>query len=332
MSRTAIDLFSGAGGLSLGLRSANWHVSTAVEFDAHAAASHELNFGKTKQLCTDIRNIDFNQFRGIDLIAGGPPCQPFSVSGKRLGSEDARDMVPEFIRAVREAKPRAFLMENVAGLASAQFSDYLDARIEELQALGYCVFAKVLNAANFGVAQNRQRLFLVGLKTSAKLGAFSFPEPTHGPVAGVPFETVRRILKNVPDDTPNNAKVVFCKNPVLRKSPFAGMMFNGKGRPINLDGLSHTIPASAGGNRTHIVDKLGITKKYHAELLAGKTPRVGELEGVRRLTVRESARVQSFPDSFVFTGKQSTRYSQVGNAVPPKLAATVANSVRSVFL
>ncbi len=331
MSKNAIDLFSGAGGLSLGLKVSRWNVTAAVEFDVHAAASHELNFEKTRQLCTDVRNIDFRQFRGIDLIAGGPPCQPFSVSGKRLGSEDVRDMVPEFIRAVRESEPRAFMMENVAGLAGAQFSEYLSDRIEELQALGYCVFSKVLNAASFGVAQNRQRLFLVGLKTSAKLGVFSFPEPSHGPTSLRPYETVNKILKNVPEDTPNNAKVVFCKNPVLRASPFAGMMFNGKGRPINLDGLSHTIPASAGGNRTHIVDTLGITKKYHAELLAGKKPRVGEMEGVRRLTVRESARVQSFPDDFIFTGKQSTRYSQVGNAVPPKLAAAVAKSVAAVF-
>jgi DNA (cytosine-5)-methyltransferase 1 len=331
MSKSAIDLFSGAGGLSLGLKASRWNVTAAVEFDVNAAASHELNFEKTHQLCTDVRNIDFSQFRGIDLIAGGPPCQPFSVSGKRLGSEDVRDMVPEFIRAVRESKPRAFMMENVAGLAGAQFSDYLNDRIEELQALGYCVFSKVLNAANFGVAQNRQRLFLVGLRTSAKLGAFSFPEPSHGPDSLKPHETVKRVLKDVPEDMPNNAKVVFCKNPVLRASPFAGMMFNGKGRPINLDGLSHTIPASAGGNRTHIVDTLGFTKKYHAELLAGKKPRVGEMEGVRRLTVRESARVQSFPDDFIFTGKQSARYSQVGNAVPPKLAAAVANSVAAVF-
>jgi DNA (cytosine-5)-methyltransferase 1 len=331
MPKNAIDLFSGAGGLSLGLKQAKWSVSTAVEFDPNAAASHELNFDKTTQLCTDVRNIDFRQFKGIDMIAGGPPCQPFSVSGKRLGSEDARDMVPEFIRAVREAEPKVFMMENVAGLAGAQFSDYLQERIEEIQALGYCVFSKVLNAADFGVAQNRQRLFLVGLRTSAKLGAFSFPEPTFGPNRLWPYETVKKVLKNVPDDTPNNAKVVFCKNPVLRASPFAGMMFNGKGRPINLDGLSHTIPASAGGNRTHIVDTLGITKKYHAELLAGKKPRVGEMEGVRRLTVRESARVQSFPDDFIFSGKQSTRYSQVGNAVPPKLAAAVAESVSAVF-
>ena len=104
-------------------------------------------------------------------------------------------------------------------------------------------------------------------------------------------------------------------------------MFNGKGRPINLDGLSHTIPASAGGNRTHIVDPLGVIKKYHADLMEGKHPRVGQLGEVRRLTVRESARVQSFPDDFQFSGRQSARYSQVGNAVPPRLANAVGSAL-----
>jgi DNA (cytosine-5)-methyltransferase 1 len=189
------------------------------------------------------------------------------------------------------------------------------------------VFERVLTAADYGVPQNRQRLFLVGIRSDAQQQMFQFPKPTHGEGTGRKHVTVRQALKDAPVDTPNNAKVVYCKNPVLRASPFAGMMFNGKGRPLNFDGVAHTIPASAGGNRTHIVDPLGIIKDYHAELRAGKLPRKGELKEVRRLTVRESARLQSFPDSFDFTGRQSARYSQVGNAVPPTLAKAVAKSV-----
>lgn len=327
----AIDLFAGAGGLSQGLKDAGWAVAAAVEYDQTASETHKSNFPSTEHFCTDVREIDFKRFQGVGLIAGGPPCQPFSVSGKRLGAFDIRDMVPEFVRAVSEARPKAFMMENVAGLAGARFNHYLEEQIFSLYSLGYTVFSKVLNAGDFGVPQNRQRLFLVGLRNSAKLGAFQFPEASHGQDAPNRSVTVKEALRDVPTDTPNNAKVVFCKNPVLRKSPYAGMMFNGKGRPINLDGLSHTIPASAGGNRTHILDPLGVINDYHSDLMKGRKPRVGQLGEVRRLTVRESARIQSFPDNFKFLGKQSSRYSQVGNAVPPVLAGAVARALLDTF-
>lgn len=324
---TAIDVFAGAGGLSLGLKASGWSVEAAVEYDSSAMETHRRNFPETSHFTQDVREIDFARFRGIDLVAGGPPCQPFSVSGKRLGSFDVRDMVPEFVRAVSEAKPRAFVMENVAGLTASRFNDYLSDQIFALQSLGYAVFNKVLNAANYGVAQRRNRLFLVGIRQDQDR-LFEFPDPTHDGSSEKPYVTVTDVLKEAPDDIPNAARVVYCKNPVLRKSPFAGMLFNGKGRPLENDGLAHTIPASAGGNRTHILDRQNLVREYHTQLIAGKAPRKGVLEGVRRLTVAESARIQSFPDSFSFIGKQSARYSQVGNAVPPKLAESVCQSVK----
>lgn len=326
----AIDLFCGAGGLSLGLKNAGWNVQGAVECDRDAVLTHRRNFPSSQHIGHDIRDVNFAAYRGIDLIAGGPPCQPFSVSGKRLGNFDARDMVPEFIRAVDEARPRAFIMENVAGLRATKFNSYLEDRVSELYHLGYTVFSKILNAGDYGVAQNRLRLFLVGIHSSQKSSSFQFPAPSHG-LQGNAKTTVREILKNVPEDVPNNAKIVYCKNPILRKSPYAGMMFNGKGRPLNLDGLGHTIPASAGGNRTHIIDPMGKIAAYHAELMKGKLPRSGAMEEVRRLTVCESARIQSFPDNFIFLGKQSARYSQVGNAVPPILAEAVCKSVAAAI-
>lgn len=326
--RTAIDLFAGAGGLSLGLKGAGWKVEAAVEYDEVAIGTHRSNFREVEHFACDIQAMDFRRFRGIDLIAGGPPCQPFSVSGKRLGSLDIRDMVPEFVRAVSQAMPKAFLMENVPGLAGSKFSEYLLQQVSYLHELGYTVFCRVLSAADYGVAQNRRRLFIVGIRSDQQGAGFMFPAATHGPGTEHKYSTVSEALADVPPDIPNRAKVVFCKNPVLRKSPFAGMMFNGKGRPLNDAGLGHTVPASAGGNRTHIVDPLGLVKEYHGHLVAGRRPRSGVMEGVRRLTVRESARLQSFPDSFEFLGRQSSRYSQVGNAVPPKLAQAVAACIR----
>lgn len=324
---SAVDLFAGAGGLSLGLKSAGWALEAAIEFDEAAMASHALNFQKTEHLRLDVKDINFSKYAGIDLIAGGPPCQPFSVSGKRLGAFDIRDMVPEFVRAVKEARPSAFLMENVAGLAGARFNRYLSEQVYLLHSLGYTVFSKVLCAADYGVAQRRNRLFLIGIRADQKGNPFVFPESTHGDGTPNGYLSVAEALRDVPEDIPNRAKVVFCKNPVLRKSPYAGMMFNGKGRPLDHNGLGHTIPASAGGNRTHIVDPFEVVKQYHAELMAGKRPRRGELKDVRRLTVRESARIQSFPDNFAFVGKQSSRYSQVGNAVPPVLARAIAKNI-----
>ena len=324
-----IDLFSGAGGLSLGLKMAGWDVRVAVEYDATAVETHRKNMPDVLHLCDDIRDIDFSDYKGkIDLVAGGPPCQPFSVSGKQLGNLDIRDMVPEFLRVVREVRPQAFLMENVKGLTSPRFLPYLEERIEELRSIGYSVYWKVLNAADYGVPQNRHRLFVVGLPVGTN---FEFPAPTHGSNGSQKIRTVAEALLGCPVDESNRAKVVFCKNPVLRRSPYAGMLLNGKGRPLNLDGPAHTIPASAGGNRTHILDPKGVLLKYHAHLQAGGKPSPGEVDGCTRLTVRQSARLQTFPDWFEFVGRKNQQYAQIGNAVPPEFAAVVAKALRSAI-
>lgn len=316
----AVDLFSGAGGLSLGLSMAGWSLDTSIEFNEVAVETHRINMPNVSHICDDVRGVNFKQFKGIDLIAGGPPCQPFSVSGKQLGSNDTRDMIPQFIRAVKESRPKAFLMENVAGLTTKKFMPYLQQQIEELVQLKYKVQWVVLDAADYGVPQRRLRLFVIG---TLKEYSFNFPEATHGKDK-LAYVTVKEALKGTPKDSPNTAKVVYAKNPILRKSPYAGMLLNGQGRPLNMNGISHTIPASAGGNRTHILDPKGVLKKYHAYLLQGGKPLSGEVEGCKRLTVNQSARLQTFPDWFKFEGTKSQRYAQIGNAVPPTLAAAVA--------
>lgn len=324
MNARVVELFAGAGGLSLGLEMAGWRVEVAIESCSDFIDTHRVNMPQTQHICSDVRRIDFRQFAGVGLIAGGPPCQPFSVSGKQRGKEDERDMVPEFVRAIREARPEFFLMENVAGLTTPRFLPYLKQKLLSLESLGYDVHSKVLNAADYGVPQKRLRLFVVGVPRGCP---FRFPAPTHGPQRERPFVTVRQCLKDCPQDEPNLAKVVYAKNPILRRSPFAGMLLNGKGRPLNLNAPSKTIPATAGGNRTHVLDKKGILRQYHAHLMAGGKPRRGIVEGCRRLTLRESARIQSFPDSFRFTGKKSHQFCQVGNAVPPLLAKAIGAAV-----
>jgi len=329
MSNRAIDLFSGAGGLSLGLKMAGWDVRIAVEYLPTAVETHRKNMPEVVHLCNDIRDIKFQEYSGtVDLVAGGPPCQPFSVSGKQLGKLDVRDMVPEFVRVVEEIRPKAFLMENVQGLTSSRFMPYLEERIDDLKSLGYEVYWQVLNAADYGVPQNRKRLFVIGVPPKTK---FEFPKPTHGPKGKHRYCTVADALLNCTVSDSNRAKVVYAKNPVLRRSAFAGMLLNGKGRPLNMNAPSHTIPATAGGNRTHILDPDGILVAYHSELLSGGAARQGEVDGCTRLTVSQSARLQTFPDWFEFAGRKNQQYAQIGNAVPPQLAAVVGKALKSAL-
>lgn len=277
MQPRALDLFAGAGGLTLGLSLAGWDVITAIEIDKWAAKTHKANFPVTNVL-QYVRDVNFHSFRGIDLIAGGPPCQPFSVAGKQLSSADPRDMVPQFIRAVSEAKPRAFLMENVPGLLTARNALYTRQTVGQLEDLGYRVYVSKLNASKYGVPQGRERVFFVGVRRGV---TFVFPRQSHGLLGKHPVVTSRQALINVPDCEPNRAIVTYAKQPILRPSPWAGMLVNGQGRPINLDLPSQTIPATAGGNRTHIIDTNGVLLEYHRYLKSGGRPHIGKVEGVR---------------------------------------------------
>jgi len=319
-----IDLFSGAGGLSLGLEQAGWKSLLAVEIDKAAGDTYEKNFSDTELYSGDVRDLSFSRYKGkVDLVAGGPPCQPFSVAGAQNADNDPRDMIPEFVRAVSEIQPKTFLMENVAGLTTKRHQTYLNKALTSLEELGYNVTAKIHNAADFGAPQDRFRLLIVG----TKIKGFTFPEVTHGPNGRHAYATAWDAIKDAPEDEPNTAIITYAKKPVLRPSPYAGMLVNGGGRPINLAAPSQTIPASAGGNRTHIVDEDKVLFDYHSYLRAGGKPSNGIVDGVRRLTVRESARLQSFPDQFDFSGKKSARYRQVGNAVPPRLAYAIGECI-----
>lgn len=322
---TSVDLFCGAGGLSLGLELAGWETKVAADFDAQACATYKRNFPNVDVHQGDVRGIDWTSLRGkIDLVAGGPPCQPFSVAGNQKAANDIRDMLPEFVRAVYEISPKFILMENVAGLASSRHAAYLHEKLAMISELGYEVEFKVLNSAQFGVPQERNRVIVLGTK---RLGP-KFPTPTHG-TKECPYKSAREAISNAPPDLPNSAIVTYAKSPVLRPSPWAGMLVNGGGRPINLDAPSQTIPASAGGNRTHIVDENGVLLHYHAHLLEGGKVKNGIVEGVRRLTVKESAALQSFPANFEFLGPRSAQYRQIGNAVPPLLAQAVGRALLS---
>jgi DNA (cytosine-5)-methyltransferase 1 len=242
-------------------------------------------------------------------------------------------------RALDLIRPEAFIIENVAGLESGKTRPYFLGLLQVLEdILGYEVKARTLNAADYGVPQQRLRLFVVGLRT----GRFKFPEPTYGPGHSEGWSTAGEVLSDEPAGSPNSAIVTYAKNPHLRPSPYDGLLFNGGGRPINLNAPARTILASAGGNKTPFIDTLGVVPEYHATLWdveQGKprksykgAVRIGLVPGARRITVAESAALQTFPEGMEFVGRRSSQYTQVGNAVPPMLAAAVGRAVRAALL
>lgn len=325
-----IDLFCGAGGLSAGLADAGFNCVAAVEINRDACDTFSRSHQHTKLHDCSIANLDFSRYQGISLLAGGPPCQPFSAGGKGLAAADSRDMVPAFIRAVREARPEVFMMENVPGLSGPSHRTYLDAVLEELRQLDYKISMAVVNAAEYGVPQKRRRLIVIGTKVGRS--PFVFPRPTHGPRGVKPYVSAGSVISSGKGaGEPNRSRVTFAKHPDLRPSPYDGHLFNGGGRAINLLAPCHTILASAGGNKTHFIDLADEVPAYHQHLINGGAPKTGSLEGGRRLTLEESASLQTFPDGMAFAGSRSSQYAQIGNAVPPVLAKAIGMALAAQF-
>lgn len=347
---TTIDLFAGAGGLSLGFGRAGFAPAAAVELDADAAATYRATVPRPGEapatvLERDICEVDFAAFRGVDAVVGGPPCQPWSLGGLRRGHADPRDGIPQFARAVHEAGPAAFVMENVAGLVRGAarpaferilavlggdrpLSDLLGGRVAPGARLDYQVTARVLDAADLGVPQARRRLFVVGVRPGVD---FAWPEPTHGPGRPLPHLRAGDVVGPEPLGEPNRAIVTYAGRPSLRPDAYHGQVYNGGGRPIDPARPAPTLLASMGGNKTPWVDTLGLVPAYHAHLLAGGAPRAGRVPGGRRITVAEAAALQTFPAGTAFCGPRSSQYRQVGNAVPPALAAAVAGRLAAAL-
>ena len=321
-----VDLFSGAGGLSLGLAMAGFDVVAAAELDVDSCKTFAKTHPDADVRDGDIASIDFHDLRGEVLtIAAGVPCQPFSSGGKRLGEADPRDGFPQFFRVLSEVEPEVVLIENVAGLTRGTRREYLERIVAELEGHGFKVSWSVLNAADFGVPQKRQRLFIVGTRQRVQ---FEFPAPTHGPSAPEPWVRSGAVLNPREIVGEHNPSIVtYAKRPDLRPSPYDGHLFNGGGRPIDLESPSHTILATAGGNKTQFLDVERVVPEYHRHLLAGGAPREGVVPGARRITVEEAALLQTFPAEISFEGSRSSQYTQVGNAVPPLLARALGQAL-----
>ncbi len=336
-----LDLFAGAGGLSIGLHAAGFEPVGAVEIMEDAAKTYEDHHGidVDRRRLELIPERELRAWRGrVPVVAGGPPCQPWSTGGLRRGDDDDRDGFTAMFRALDLIRPEAFIIENVAGLERGRTRSYYLALLEVLRdELGYYVSARTLDAADYGVPQRRQRMFIVGMSAPD----FEFPQPSHGPGRDEPWRTAGDVLTDEPMGEPNDSIVTYAKNPDLRPSPYDGLLFNGGGRPINMAAPARTLLASAGGNKTPFVDTEQVVPEYHATLWdaeQGKpregyrdAVRDGHVPGARRITVAESAALQTFPPSMKFHGRRSSQYTQVGNAVPPLLAQAVGSAVLSAL-
>lgn len=339
---TAISLFSGAGGLDIGFERAGFETVFANELDSNAAASWRANRPHSGVMHQgDIRDcIDaLADCKGASIVFGGPPCQGFSVAGKMNPSDPRSQLVWSFLDAVEVVKPEAFVIENVRALGCLKkWESVRGGIIQRAESLGYsCGFA-VYSASNYGVPQNRERVVFFGIEGSdAKLARF-FSEME---LRESKPRNVREVLLSVgkygTNENPQTctAHITLAKRPVLRRSPYAGMLVNGAGRPVDLDGMAHTLPASMGGNKTPIVDERSLETgeenwfaSYLRRLNAGKAdPETQKVPAfLRRLTIKEAAALQTFPNGYVFCGKKTQQYKQIGNAVASNFAQAIAES------
>ncbi|HEU5063659.1 MAG TPA: DNA cytosine methyltransferase [Solirubrobacterales bacterium] len=331
---TVASLYAGAGGLDQGFSSAGFKLLWAIDADPHAVSTYRENLGDHivhGSLPEDAPPADLRP----DLVIGGPPCQGFSVIG-RMDPDDPRSRhVHHFLDMVERLEPRAFCMENVKALAiNPRWSQVRKRLMRRARELEYQVELMVLNAADYGVPQARERMFLVGVRG----GSVLCPVPR---TKGAPV-TVREALSELPpvgeegNCTLSTAKVVPAAKPVMRPSAHHGsLLFNGSGRPLALDAPAKTLPASMGGNATPIIDQDELAKgaepwvaEYHQGLLEGRKPRKRAPKRMRRITVEEAAALQKFPRGWKWMGPRGGRYRQVGNAVPPLLAEHVAIALR----
>ena len=340
---TGISLFCGAGGLDVGFQSAGINVVWANEMDKDACDTYQTNNPETELYRGNILDVvdELDRYKGIDLVFGGPPCQGFSVAGKMDPSDNRSSLIWTFLDVVEKVKPKAFVLENVKALAKLEKWKFVRERfIKQSGEMGYICYPILLNASNFGVPQNRERVFFVGIKhKDFELDSIlSKIEQNEKPKL-----TIREAISHLgPAGTTQNphtcnAKITLAVKPVMRKSPYAGMIFNGMGRPLNLDGVSNTLPASMGGNKTPIIDEELLygpnadnwIVSYHKKLREDNmVPQFGEApSNLRRITLKEAALIQTFPQDYEFKGQKSSIYRQIGNAVPCLLAEAVAKAV-----
>lgn len=378
----SLELFCGTGGLALGLQSAGFHHTDLYEWDKDSCDNINYNIHNGYDAIrdwrihnVDVRDVDYSPFEDrIQVVAGGPPCQPFSLGGKHAANKDKRDMFPEAIRAVREIRPKAFIFENVKGLLRKSFSTYFNYILLQLQhpevtrnpeetweghlsrlerhhtagieeGLGYNVVFRLLNAADYGVPQQRFRVILVGFRNDCHI-QWAFPHPTHSKEQLLYEKWISKTYWDehglrIPDTNPLSIKRIQSLRETIESSMFPLKRWQTVRDAIgDLPDprtsvaeavLNHEFRAGAkayAGHSGSLLDEPSKTIKAGTHgVPGGENMFVDDKGNLRYYTVRESARIQTFPDTYAFHSSTTENMRQIGNAVPVQLARVVGNSV-----
>ena len=308
MCLTSLEICAGAGGQALGLEQAGFEHVCLVEIEKPACETLQLNRPHWQVLQQDVREFSAIGMDGLDLLAGGVPCPPFSKAGKQLGHTDERDLFPEAIRLVSECHPRAVMLENVRGLLDACFDDYRAKIIRSLGKLGYHAEWRLLNASDYGVPQLRPRVVFVALRKDLACH-FEWPRPT----------------------CPQPPTVGEALYDLMAAQGWVGAE---QWRTVACD----IAPTLVGGSKKHGGPDLGPTraKRAWASLSVDghglvDAPPTPDFVGMPRLTVRMAARIQGFPDSWAFSGRKTSAYRQVGNAFPPPVACAIGRQIAAAL-
>lgn len=340
-----LDLFCGCGGLSKGFEMAGYNILLGVDFNEPALKTFAYNHNGSKTLCGDLSvNDTFNAIdsliegQTIDVIIGGPPCQGFSLTGPRKFEDERNKLYLAMIEAIHKYSPKAFVIENVPGMATLYKGEVKNEIIKRLTAIGYSVNCQILCAADYGVPQIRKRLVFVGLRNGEK---YEFPKPTHTPDN---YVTCEQAISDLPsletvlgaDESEYEAAPITEYQRLMRGS--CNVLYNHKAID-HKDFVKETIAlVPDGGNYKDLPQGVGESRKFnmawtrYCSYKPSRTIDTGHRNNFhykwnRCPTVRESARLQSFPDSFVFLGTKTQQDKQVGNAVPCLMAKAIGEQL-----
>lgn len=340
-----IDLFCGAGGLSYGFECAGFNILLGIDNDAKALETFQNNHANSKTICGDITEITYEDIKNkigdqpIDVIIGGPPCQGFSLSGPRNFNDPRNKLYLSYIRLVKEIQPTIFVIENVPGLVSLFSGQIKDNIISTFSEMGYDVKYKVLCAADYGVPQNRKRVIFVGMKGN---NTFEYPKINEQKVscsmALSDLPPLIDVLGTEKQDYYTEAKNDYQE--LMRKN--SKFVFNhiAAAHSEKVKKIISMVPD--GGNYKDLPDEYKNTRNFHVAWTRFSSDKPAPTIDTghrhhfhykynRVPTVRECARLQSFPDTFIFSGNKTQQFRQVGNAVPPLLAEAIANSILEVL-
>ena len=335
-----LDLFSGCGGLSYGFVRAGFDVVVGIDNWRDSLITFESNHPGSKGILMDLGNFDPENLKKItgkiDVVVGGPPCQGFSISGKRNPDDPRNGLYTSFVKTVKQLKPKAFVLENVPNLVAMSGGKIKDKILKDFSSLGYKVKYKVMLASDYGVPQNRRRVVFVG---TLGHNGFIFPKPTFSDLKSK--VTAGQAISDLPEESVEDGT----ENKKKPASEYQGKMRKKTNKIFNHEITNHdqkTIDIIAlvpdGGNYKDLPDHLKNTRRVNIAWTrySSNKPSFTIDTGHRHHfhykwnripTVRESARLQSFPDDFVFMGSRTSQYKQVGNAVPPIMAEQIAKAL-----